>query len=72
MNRRQREALARRAKDETGPVFRSPVKCLECGAEGEAFYREAPLTLRCDLCGKRAVVRDDDGPYPLAPEPLPT
>ena len=70
MNRKQRDALRRRARA-TGPVIHTARTCLACGAEGEAYYREAPLLLRCDLCGKRAVVRDDDEPYPPPAEPLP-
>lgn len=70
MNRRQRDALRQRARA-TGPVIRTALTCLSCGAEGEAYYREAPLMFRCDLCGKRAVVRDDEEPYPPAQDPLP-
>lgn len=71
MNKRQRDALARRARTTTGPVFRVDLECLACGAEGEAFFREAPEVFKCDLCGKRAVVRADAEPYPEPPEPLP-
>ena len=71
MTRRQRDALRRRARDTTGPVFATELKCLSCGAEGVAVYREAPLILLCDICGKRAVVRDDEQPYPASPAALP-
>lgn len=71
MNKRQRDALRRRAQGQTGPIFRASVECLKCGAAGEAHYREAPEVLRCPECGKRAVVRADDGPYPEPPDALP-
>ena len=67
---RTRRALAQRAKA-TGPIHKSALTCLACGAERVATYREAPLLMKCDLCGKRAVVRDDDEPYPVGPDPLP-
>jgi ribosomal protein S27E len=72
MNRRQRDALARRARDETGPRFQSSVTCVECGEEATATYRKPPLAFVCPGCGRRAALRDDDQPYPPAAGGLPT
>jgi predicted RNA-binding Zn-ribbon protein involved in translation (DUF1610 family) len=71
MDRKRQRALAARARAGIGPVSRQGLHCLACGDALEAVYRQAPERIQCPSCGKRAAVRDDDEPYPQAPDRLP-